>query len=158
MQLLIKAAKFTKSKSDLKSIYLTYVRSILEQSAVVWHSSLSGKNRRDLERVQKAAVRVILGCKYSTYKDGLKILNLKTLNERRKEVCLKFAKKCLGNKKVKDMFQKKKSLHPMKKRKQEAFKHQRMKTERYKKSTIPYMVNLLNQEVKDKKTYLKGDF
>ena len=75
-----------------------------------------------------------------------------------KKLCLKFAKKCLGNDKVKDMFQKKKSLHPMKKRKQETFKHQRMKTERYKKSTIPYMVNLLNQDVEEKKTYLKGDF
>jgi hypothetical protein len=93
MQLLIKAAKFTKSKSDLKSIYLTYVRSILEQSAVVWHSSLSGKNRRDLERVQKAAVRIMLGENYTSYKNGLKILNLKTLNDRRKELCLKFAKK-----------------------------------------------------------------
>ena len=158
MQLLIKAAKFTKSKSDLKSIYLTYVRSILEQSAVVWHSSLSGKNRRDLERVQKAAVRIILGENYTSYRNGLKMLNLITLNERRKELCLKFAKKCLGNEKVKDMFQRKKSLHPMKKRKQEKFKQRRMKTERYKKSTIPYMINLLNKDVEDKKTSLKGHF
>ena len=158
MQLLIKAAKFTKSKSDLKSIYLTYVRSILEQSAVVWHSSLSGKNRRDLERVQKAAVRIILGENYTSYRNGLKLLNLKTLNERRKELCLKFAKKCLGSEKVKDMFQRKKSLHPMKKRKQEKFKQRRIKTERYRKSTIPYMINLLNKDVEDKKTSLKGHF
>ena len=50
MQLLNRAAKFTSNISDLKSIYLTYVRSILEQSAVVWHSSLTRKNRKDLER------------------------------------------------------------------------------------------------------------
>ena len=154
MQLLIKASKFTKSKSYLESIYLTDVRSILGQSAVVWHSSLSMKNRMDLERVQKAAVRIMLGENYTSYKNGLKILNLKTLNDRRKELCLKFAKKSLGNNKVKDMFPIKKSLHPMKKRKQEAFKHRRMKTERYKKSSIPYMINLLNKDVEEKKRYL----
>ena len=56
------------------------------------------------------------------------------------------------------MFQRKKSLHPMKKRKQEKFKQRRIKTERYRKSTIPYMINLLNKDVEDKKTSLKGHF
>ena len=40
MKLLNTAAGFTKSRQDLKSIYLTFIRSVLEQSAVVWHSSL----------------------------------------------------------------------------------------------------------------------
>ena len=80
MQLLNRAAIFTSSKQDLKKIYLTYVRSILEQSAVVWHSSLSAKNTRDLERVQKVAVRVILGKNHTTYKEGLKNLNLEDLS------------------------------------------------------------------------------
>ena len=56
MQLLYTAANFTSSRQDLKSIYLTYVGSVIEQSAVVWHSSLTNKNRKNLERVQKAAV------------------------------------------------------------------------------------------------------
>ena len=43
MQLLNKAAKFTSKIQDLKKIYMTYIRSILEQSAVVWHSSLTKK-------------------------------------------------------------------------------------------------------------------
>ena len=67
MKLLFKAASFTNSKEDLKSIYITYVRSVIEQSAIVWHSSLSKKNRKDLERVQKAAVKVILGENYYYY-------------------------------------------------------------------------------------------
>ena len=71
MQLLHRAAKFTSHKKDLRSIYLTFIRSVLEQSSVVWHSSLSVKNRNDLERVQKSAVRVILGPRYSNYKQGL---------------------------------------------------------------------------------------
>ena len=86
MQLLNRAAGFTSRKQDLRSIYLTYIKSILDQSAVVWHSSLTGRNRRDLERVQKAAVRVILGQNYSSYKNGLKELNLENLNKRREEI------------------------------------------------------------------------
>ena len=93
MQLLNAAAAYTSSKFDLKCMYLTFIRSILEKSAVVWHSSLINKNRRDLERVQKAAVRVIMGKDYTTYKNGLKALNLETLEIRRKFLCLKFAKK-----------------------------------------------------------------
>ena len=62
---------------------------------MVWHSSLTSKNRRDLERVQKAAVRVILKEKYISYKNGLKKLNIQTLEKRRELLCLRFAKKFL---------------------------------------------------------------
>ena len=72
MQILHRAAGFTSNVEDLKSIYLIYVRSVVEQSAVVWHSSLTYKNRRDLERVQRCAVRVILKNNYKGYKNGFK--------------------------------------------------------------------------------------
>ena len=71
MKLLVTAATFTNSKNDLKNIYLTFIRSVIEQSAVVWHSSLTRTNRNDIERVQKAAVKVIMGKSYTTYKNGL---------------------------------------------------------------------------------------
>ena len=45
MQLLHKASKFTNNIKDLKQIYMLQIRSKLDQSAVVWHSSLSQKNR-----------------------------------------------------------------------------------------------------------------
>ena len=64
MQFLHKAAKFTNNSRDLKQIYISQVRSKLEQSAVVWHSSLTAKNENDLERIQKAALRVILRDRY----------------------------------------------------------------------------------------------
>ena len=64
MQLLYKASNFTTSKKDLKDIYVTFVRNILESSSVVWHSSLTKNNSIALERVQKMAVGVIMGSKY----------------------------------------------------------------------------------------------
>ena len=83
MQLLHAAATFTSSKKDLKDIYQTFKRSVLEQSAVVWHSSLTNKNRSELERVQKGAVRVIMGQNHKTYTNSLKILKLDTLEKRK---------------------------------------------------------------------------
>jgi hypothetical protein len=43
MRLLNAAAAFTNNIKELKDIYLTFIRSILEQSAVVWQNSLSVK-------------------------------------------------------------------------------------------------------------------
>ena len=146
MQLLYKVASFTNSKQDLKAIYLTYIRSAIEQSAVVWHSSLTKKNRRDLERVQKTAIKVIMGSQYTTYKEGLKILNIQNLDERRENLCLGFAKKCLTNDKVKSMFPLKTSKHTMKKRKTNKFKIFKTNTKRFEQSAVPYMRRLLNKD------------
>ena len=72
MQLLYSAAKLTKNKKDLKHIYITFIRPVLEQSAPVWHSSLTEENSRDIERVQKAAVRTIIGRNPTDYETSLK--------------------------------------------------------------------------------------
>jgi hypothetical protein len=155
MQLLNRSAGFTSDKSDLKKIYLIYIRSILEQSAVVWHSSLSGKNRRDLERVQKVAVKVIMGSNYTNYKNGLERLNIENLNERRKQLCLKFAKNSIKNEKMSKMFPKNVTKHRMKKRKTKKFKPRIIRTKRYQKSSIPYMIDLLNKDDEQKMKIMK---
>ena len=99
MQLLHTAAKFTKERNDLKSIFITYIRPVLEQSYVVWHSSLTLENSSDLERVQKAATRLIMGTKYENYEESLETLNMQKLSERRTNLSLTFAKRTLMNKK-----------------------------------------------------------
>ena len=121
MELLRKVAEFTKSIDDKREIYILYIRSILEQSCVVWHSSLTEENALDLERVQKAAIRLILGEKYETYEDGLLRANLESLKERREKLCKTFAMKCVNseNPRVKNIFSKKKTKHGMDLRKME---------------------------------------
>ena len=146
MQLLRKIAEFAPPISDLKQIYTLFVRSILEQSAVVWHSSLTEENKSDLERVQKSAVKIILGDSFTGYKKALNILNLQSLDERREELCLKFARKCTKHPKLKGMFPKNDKQHTMNLRKSEKFKVEKTFTERYKNSPIVYMQRLLNSD------------
>ena len=66
MQLLRKVASFDPSAEDLKEIYILFIRSILEQSATVWHSYITEENKSDLERIQKSAVRIILKGNHTT--------------------------------------------------------------------------------------------
>ena len=73
------------------------------------------------------------------------------LDERRQQLCLKFAKNCLKIEKVKGMFTKKTNLHNMKTRKQNYFEERRIRTKRYQKSTIPYLTKLLNLDMEEKK-------
>ena len=85
----------------------------------MWHSSLTKKNRPTLERVQKAAVKVILRDKYTNYTQGLKYLKMETLDERRRQLCLKFAKKLPENWKIERNVksEKKSTWHEIKKTK-----------------------------------------
>ena len=141
MQLLYKSASFTSNIIDLRNIYFTFIRSILEKSAVVWHSSLSKKNRLTLERVQKAAVKVILKNKYTNYKEGLKTLNIENLDDRRSQLCLKFAKNCLKIDKVKEMFKKRKNIHNMQKRRPKILKKKMQNQRDIKYQLFPIYLN-----------------
>ena len=119
------------------------------QSCVVWNSSLSEKNCSDLERVQKSAVKIIMGQHYKSYEDSLLELGMESLKIRREKLSLKFARKCVANEKTKHMFPLKKKRHQMKTRDQEIYKVQYAKTERLKNSPIIYMQRLLNKYHKD---------
>ena len=156
MQILHKATKFTNNIRDLKQIYMLQIRSKLDQSSVVWHSSLTQKNRNDLERVQKSAVRCILGDSYRGYEDALKRQGLVTLEERREQMCLKFAKQCLKLDKMKQFFPINKNSHVMEIRNSEFFKVSKCQTERLRKSAIPSMIRLLNNcQKKKEETFRK---
>ena len=54
----------------------------------------------DLERVQKGALRIILGDKYENYKNALEVTKLDSPEDRREKLCLRFAKQCLRHEKL----------------------------------------------------------
>ncbi len=65
----------------------------VEYCSTVWHSGLSESNCKDIERGQKAAMKVIKGKRYEGYEEALKFMKLNSLKERREKMALKFAKK-----------------------------------------------------------------
>ena len=93
---------------------------------------------------------IILGKRYTTYSDALNVLDIETLEDRRKSLCFKFAKKCLEVKKLKKMFPKKVTVHDMSKRNFDYYKVNRTLTKRYFKSAVPQMQRMLNSDKKKK--------
>ena len=155
MLMLRAAAKFTSDKQVLKQIYYSRIRCKLEQSAAVWSTSLTQKNIADLERVQKAAVRLINGKPYESYSEALKQLGIMRLSERREVICLKFAKNCLRLENFKKLFPVHLSKHSMKTRNEEKYEISKSNGQRYANSAIPKMLNLLNKEYKEQKQNLR---
>ena len=127
----------------------------MEHSAVPWHFGLSDKNRAKLERVQKSALKVILGKRYTTYSDALDKLNIESLEDRRKSLCLKFAKKCLQVEKLKKLFPRNVKKHNMLKKGSEFVKVNRSLTQRYRNSAIPQMQRMLNLHEKQRQKIMK---
>ena len=131
--------------SEMLLIYSLYIRTVLEQAAVVWHSSLTKGEQLDLERVQKVAMRIILKDQYIDYTHVLKVTGIPTLKARRNKLCLNFAKNCVKNDMTRDMFPKNNiSLNT---RQHEAYYVPHAKTDRLARSAIPYMARLLNANV-----------
>ena len=104
MQLLRQVASFGASQQELKQIYFAYVRSQIEKSSTVWHNSLTDENKKDLERIQKTAIKIILKNNYSSYKKSLLKLDIDDLATRRKKLSVDFAIKCTKHEKFKDIF------------------------------------------------------
>ena len=156
MVMLHAASKFTSDKQVLKQIYFSRIRCKLDQSAVVWNSSLTLKNISDLERVQRSAIRIIYGKKYESYSGTLKELSIQSLSERREMLCLKFAKKSLKVDNFKHLFPISKNQHDMRTRSNNMFKVNSAFSARYLKSAIPAMQKILNRDRKQQQQALKS--
>ena len=149
MMMLHKLHSFNVDDEDMLTIYILYIRSILEQSCQVWHFSISQEEKSDLERVQKVACRIILDDRYEDYHSALQLLGLDTLVDRRQKLSLKFAKKCLKHKNTRDMF----PLNPsegQEVRNREIFQVQHAKGSRLFDSSVPQLQRALNQDAMNK--------
>ena len=98
-------------------------------------------------RVQVVNIKIIYHQNYHNYSSALQRANLQSLSDRRKKLCLKFAKKCLNNEFTKDMFPIKKNFTNVNTRYHEKYDVHHALTERFKRSPIIYMQNLLNEEI-----------
>ena len=129
---------------EMVNIYTLFIRSMLEYSCVVWHSSITEEENRSIERVQKTALRIILGEDYSDYSSALELAGLSTLTERRTHLSLNFAKNCLKSDKSSDLFPL--NVKTVNTRPHEKYYVTPARTDRLATSTIPYLQRLLNQQ------------
>ena len=146
MQLLRSVHSFGASTKEMVHLWTVFCRSVLEQSCVVWHSTLTLDNRDDLERTQKTFAKLVLREKYANYETALILLNLDTLEMRRNELCLRFAKAGIKFNKLSDLLPLNDKKHNMKTRVTEKYDVQFANTGRLKNSSIITMQKLLNKD------------
>ena len=92
--------------------------------------------------MQKVALKIILKDDYDSYENALETCSLKTLAERREDLCLTFAKNCTKNPRTTDMFPLK--TQPYDTRGAEKYVVTPANTGRLANSAIPFMQRLLN--------------
>ena len=148
MQLLRSIQSFGASIEEMVHLWIVFCRSVLEQSCVVWHSSLTQENKDDLERMQKTFAKLVLRQNYKSYENSLLRLNLDCLDTRRNALCLKFAQAGIKNRKIDDLFPMNEKLHQMKTRVNDQYRVQFANTDRLKNSSIITMQKMLNEKKK----------
>ena len=137
------------SDSQLLDVYIKQVRSVLELAVPVWHSSLTVADKLSIERVQKAALQIVLGKDYTSYSSACESTNLKSLEERRLQLCKKFGIKAMKNQKHTKWFK----VNPKvsRTRQQQPYLCPVVsRTRRFENSPISYLTKLLNQHWKSK--------
>ena len=139
---------------DLLTVYILYVRSLLEYCSVVWHSTLTIEQSNNLESVQKLCLKIILGSEYCGYESALETCGFESLSIRREKKCLKYGLKSL----LHPIHSKQFPVNPNVKnssvdtRSSEHFKVNWAKSESYRMSAIPYIQRMLNQYVKSQQS------
>ena len=136
--------KLGASQEDLLDVYLKQIRSLAEFAVPVWNSSLTGEDIANLERLQKTALHIILSDQYTSYTSALKETGLDKLSDRRRKICLKFAKKAQKHSKFSKWFRPNPKLQ--KRLLQPKFCPVVYKKERFKKSPLSYLTGLLNNQ------------
>ena len=138
------------NSSELLDVYQKQVRSILEMAVPVWEPGLTKEETKQIERVQKTALFIILGDDHVDYKHSLDVLGCETLQERREQICLKFAKNALKHPKFKNWFcPSEPVIRPkpntrLPKEEPTRFKPVPFRTDRFRDSPLPYLTDCLN--------------
>ena len=131
--------------SELQGVYTTFILPTLMYASPVWSSSLTLTLRQKLERVQKRACRIILGGDYISYDRALNTLGLPKLSDRHSGALKKFGEDLLTHPRHRHF------LPPDAPPPRHATRHTNKivpikapRTDRYKNSTIPSIVKILN--------------
>ena len=143
MQRKLKEAGF--NSQELVTIYKGYMRPVLEYAAPLWHPGLTQRQGNQVENIQRRVCRHILGREYTSYSNALADLELESLDNRRLNICRDFAVKCSTSERFSNWFPRSEYKSNMTLRRQRKFEYMKCRTDRFKLSPVPYMVNLLNQ-------------
>ena len=144
--ILYRTRQFNFSQETMYTLYTWFIRSSLEYAAPVWHPGLTSEQHARLEGIQKRCFRIILGNNYIDYQTALTTLKTTTLFSRREQLLVKFGHNILKSERHRHLLPPYLyDLHGRNTRRgRQLLQPVRCRTARYQKSSVPYLVKLLN--------------
>ena len=126
---------------------------MLELAVPVWGPALTIHEVKQIERIQKCALTIILGDQYNNYNQAREQLGIDRLSDRRKTLCENFVKQAAKSKKFQNWFNQIENVENKcsittrrnKNKTVPLFKPIPTRTSRYEKSPLPYLTNMLNE-------------
>ena len=138
--------RFGFKKDELITVYKGYIRPLLEYADVVWNSSLTLKQTKTIEQVQRCACRIVLGHNFLSYTKALSDCEIESLATRREDHCLKFDEGLADIERTKDLLPPTRlESHSRNLRNAHKISQLRFRTSRFKNSPIPHFIELLNK-------------
>ena len=126
---------------QLFDAYKKEIRSVLEYAVPVWHSGITRKENSEIEGIQKLAFRIILKQSYTSYSRACNFFGTETLEQRRQNICLKFALKNV--KSSQSLFEAAPFDERLRQRGRVVKEYQCIFM-RFERSSLPYLARLIN--------------
>ena len=138
--------RYNPPQEQLLKIYTTYIRPIVEYCSPVFHAGITAAHARQIESVQKRALKIIAGYDHR-YQDLLKKFKIDSLADRREKSCLRLGKQMMRNSNHRKLLpQTRQSISGRNTRYMEKLQPFCCST-RLRKSAIPHMTSLLNADM-----------
>ena len=131
-------------ESDLKAIYMAVLRPVLDFASPTYHPLLTKTQSDKLEALQKRASKIIYGVERS-YSSVLESGDLEALADRRKKLCLNFAKTAASSERFGSLWFPRKDQTGHNTQRPEVYVEEKVRTERMKKNPLNYMRHELNK-------------
>ncbi|KAI8483121.1 hypothetical protein Bbelb_391400 [Branchiostoma belcheri] len=133
---------------DLVTVYTSFVRPVLEYATPLWHPGLMSSQRGKIESIHVRATKIILGNTFHSYSAACEALQLQKLEDRRISLCLKFAQKLYNSEQYRHWFPRLRGeISGRETRQNKKLDQLPVRTARYSKSPLPYLVWLLNNHL-----------
>ena len=130
--------------TELTHIYKTFILPKLTYASPVYSSSLTATQLLRLERVQKRAMRIIHNTNYTNYEQALQNVHLPKLADQYNTSLKRFGLKLLKDNRHRHFLPPPAPPPPNPTRHTNKLAPIKARTERHRKSTIPFLVKLIN--------------
>ena len=145
MWLLRRLKKFKLEPEVLLDYYLKEIRPLVEQGVAIWNSGITKSQVRDLEKIQKVALKIILEDSYLSYDVACTIMNISPLEYRRTDLCTNFAIKLYKSPRGSEFFEPAKKYVNTRSEQQLLVNEKTTNTRRCHNAPHNYLARLINQ-------------